>query len=192
MLYPHIDIAERALNAGCRVLQLRDKRNSSLEFYQTAVRIRKLMNDKSDMFIVNDRADIALAVNADALHLGEEDLPIEYARKICGNSMIIGLSTHNLEQAIQAEKAGADYIGLGPCFHTDTKKLKYKPIDLDVIRDVKKHVKIPIVAIGGIKKDNIKSVIEAGADVAAVSSAICHAKDIENEINLFFKEIEGI
>ncbi|MBU1628044.1 thiamine phosphate synthase [bacterium] len=190
--YSHQEIAKRALDAGCKIIQLRYKGSSSLEFFETASNIRKIMNDKYSMFIVNDRADIALAVKADALHLGEEDLPIEYAKRICGDKMIIGLSTHNIEAAIEAQEKGAYYIGLGPVFATRTKVLKYKPIGLEVLREVRGHINIPIVAIGGINQMNARSVIEAGADAVAVSSVICHTEGVEDNIKNFLMELKKI
>jgi len=191
-LYPHFEVAKKAVEAGCGVVQLRYKGNSGLEFYETAKKIKMLMMRRNGLFIVNDRADIALAVGADALHLGEEDLPINFARKICGDSMIIGLSTHSLEQAIEAENMGADYIGLGPVFPTLTKKMKYNPIELDYISKVKAKVRVPIVAIGGINRENARLVLAAGADAIAISSAICHAKNVEEEVKLLLEEIEVI
>jgi thiamine-phosphate pyrophosphorylase len=190
--YSHAQIAEKAYKAGCNIIQLRYKGTSSYEFFEIASKIRKLMGDDSDLFIVNDRSDVAKAVRAGALHIGEDDLPIEYARAICGDTSAIGVSTHDLETALKAEENGADYIGLGPVFPTKTKELKYEPIGLEMIRIVRKHIKIPIVAISGINFKNARSVIDSGADAVAVSSAICQADDVDREIHLFFKEIEKV
>jgi len=190
--YSHYKIANDAYHAGCDIIQLRYKGYSSHEFFEIATKIRKMMVKEADIFIVNDRADIAKAVEADCLHIGDDDIPFEFAKLICGVSIKIGLSTHNLDEAVQAEEMGVDYIGLGPIFFTKTKLLKHNPIGLDEIRKVRKLVNIPIVAISGINKLNARSVLDAGADAVAVSSAICHADDIEKEVHLFFKEIDKV
>src|SRR4030042_2401604 len=111
----------KVLSAGVRLIQYREKKRSRRMLYEEAVILRRLTRDFNAVFIVNDYADIALAVDADGLHLGQDDLPVREARKIIGKDKIIGISTHNFEQAIEAEKEGADYIGFGPVFHTKTK-----------------------------------------------------------------------
>jgi thiamine-phosphate pyrophosphorylase len=189
-VYSHIDVAMNAKRAGCKIIQLRYKGTSTGEFFEIASKIRETWDFYDGFFIVNDRADVALACSADALHLGDEDLPIEFARKICGDSMIIGLSTHCLDQALKAVDSGADYIGLGPVFSTDTKKSKYEPLGLSKFEEIASKVEIPITAIGGIKHENAKSVLDAGADSVAICSAISHADDIGNAVFKLYEEVK--
>ncbi len=128
---------------------------------------------------MNDHADIAAAVEADGVHLGQDDLPIEAARTIVGRESIIGISTHGREQAIDAEQAGADYIGFGPVFETGTKDAG-RTQGVDMIRTIKGVVSIPVVAIGGINHGNVRDVMAAGADAAAVISAVLAAPDLKD------------
>ena len=175
------------LGAGVKWIQYREKDKSRRDIYREALILRKLTNEFGAVLIVNDYTDIALAVNADGVHLGQEDLPIKEARKIVGGEKIIGISTHNLKQAIEAEKGGADYIGFGPVFHTKTKNAG-APKGIAMLKEIKKHVKIPVVAIGGINTENLKSVLDSGADAVAVASGILSG-DIYDNINLFLKKL---
>ncbi|RJQ41211.1 MAG: thiamine phosphate synthase [Nitrospiraceae bacterium] len=174
------EIATLALNAGIRCVQYRGKNKSRGDTYREALMLRKLTNAFNAVFIVNDYIDIALAVNADGVHLGQEDLPLREARKILGKK-IIGISTHSIEQAIEAEQGGASYIGFGPIFHTATKDAG-KPKGIKALREIKKNIKIPVVAIGGINAANLESVIASGADAVAVSSAIIQGEIADNII----------
>lgn len=168
---PLNDMIAVVLHAGVRCIQYREKDLSRREIYENAVTLRKMTGLFDATFIINDHADIALAVDADGVHLGQDDLPLKEARKIMGNR-IVGISTHSLAQAMEAELQGADYIGFGPVFYTTTKDAG-APKGVDNIRIIKENVGIPIVAIGGIGLDNIASVINAGADAVAVATAIC-------------------
>lgn len=134
------------------------------------------------VFIVNDDIDLALAVDADGVHVGQEDLPVEEVRRLVGKDMIIGLSTHSPEQARDAEKRGADYIGVGPVFATNTKKDVCAPVGLEYVEYVVKNIKIPFVAIGGIKEHNIAEVKKRGASCFAMVTEIVGAKDIPAKI----------
>jgi thiamine-phosphate pyrophosphorylase len=159
--------------------------------YETSLRLANIAREAGAIFIVNDHADIALAVDADGVHLGQDDLPIEQARKILGPGKLIGISTHSPDQAQEAERRGADYIGFGPIFSTSTKNAGAIQglANLTVVRQT---VAIPIIAIGGIKKDTIKDVVKAGADGVAIISAILSAEDIgaaASEILLNLSEI---
>lgn len=168
---PLYDMITVVIRAGVRCIQYREKDLSRREIYENAVTLRKLTGIFNAILIINDHADIALAVDADGVHLGQDDLPLKEARKIMGNK-IVGISTHNLAQAREAEGGGADYIGFGPVFPTTTKDAG-TPKGVDNIRIIKENVSIPVVAIGGIGLDNIASVINAGADAVAVATAIC-------------------
>lgn len=168
---PLSDMIHIVLRAGVKCIQYREKDLSRREIYGNAVRLRELTRLSGATLIINDHADIALAVGADGVHLGQDDLPLKEARKIMGGR-IVGISTHNLDQAKEAEAGGADYIGFGPVFHTTTKDAG-TPKGIDIIRTVKENVSIPVVAIGGINLDNIASVFNAGADAVALATAIC-------------------
>ncbi len=166
-----------ALSAGVRFFQYRDKNGSRRAVYQTASRLALIAKEAHALFIVNDHADISAAVDADGVHLGQDDLPIDQARKILEPGKLIGISTHGREQAEAAEKAGADYLGYGPVFSTRTKDAG-EPKGIAALKLVKQAVRIPVIAIGGITQANIAEVIRAGADGAAVISAILSAADI--------------
>ncbi|TAN43585.1 MAG: thiamine phosphate synthase [Nitrospirae bacterium] len=175
---PVTDMVGIVLKAGIRFIQYRDKDRTRRELYEEAVKLREITRSFNAVLIINDHADIALAVGADGVHLGQDDLPLREARRLMG-SRIIGISTHSLEQAREAGAGGADYIGFGPVFHTTTKDAG-APKGLDNIRLIKQNVSIPVVAIGGINPDNIVSVFDAGADAAAVATGICRGNMEEN------------
>ena len=158
------------------MLQWRDKRRDKGEQLADARAIRALCRERSVTFIVNDHADVAVAVDADGVHLGQKDLPIEAVRPIVGER-VIGVSTNNADEARAAEAAGADYIAVGSIFATRSKEVT-RPASLDRLREVKAAVRVPVVAIGGIDASNIASVVDAGADAAAVISAVCGAGDV--------------
>jgi len=185
---PLYEIINIVLLAGVKCIQYREKDLSRREIYGNAVTLRELTRLFDATLIINDHADIALAVGADGVHLGQDDLPLKEARKIMGGR-IVGISTHNLAQAKEAELGGADYIGFGPVFHTTTKDAG-PPKGIDNIRTVKENVSIPVVAIGGISLDNIALVIEAGADAVALATAICKGDMSLNAENFvrFFKD----
>lgn len=175
------------LGAGVKWIQYREKSKPRREIYNEAKLLRKLTTEFKAAFIVNDHADIVLAVNADGVHLGQEDLPLKEARKILGQKKIIGISTHSIEQAIDAEAGGANYIGFGPIFHTVTKDAG-EPRGINMLREVKSRVSIPVVAIGGINIENLKSVMDTGTDAVAVASAILSGNISEN-IKNFLKAL---
>ena len=183
----HYLIVRQAITAGIRTIQLREKQMSKKELFKEALLMRALTLKQKTIFIMNDYIDIALAADADGVHLGQEDMPVEEARKILGRKKIIGISTHSLKQAISAEDAGADYIGFGPVFPTSTKDAGL-PKGLTALKEIRKHIKIPIVAIGGIKPENVSSVLEAGADAVAVMSAILKG-DIKENTDKFLSAI---
>jgi len=164
-------LAFRALNAGCAMVQLRAKRIDDLAFLKIANRIRSACAHAEVPFVINDRADIAALVRADGLHLGQDDLSIEDARRIVGE-MPISVSTHDLEQAERAERAGADLIAFGPVFETKTKENPDPVVGLTGLETVCRTVSRPVVAIGGITPENAASVLAAGARYIAVISAL--------------------
>jgi len=164
------DQVKIALDAGIQFIQYREKNLSRREIYYNAETLRTVTLGYKATFIINDHADITLAVDADGVHLGQDDLPLAEARKIMGTK-IIGISTHDLQQATDASHGGADYIGFGPVYHTTTKDAG-TPKGPEQIALIRNHIKIPIVAIGGIGSENLDDVFTAGADAVAVASAI--------------------
>jgi len=168
---------EQLLAGGVQMLQLRVKALAPRDFCALARRARAETRRAGCRLIVNDRIDIALACDADGVHLGQEDLPLAAGRKLLG-SKIVGISTHDLEQAKEAERNGADYIGFGPLFGSATKATGYTARGLEMLKQIRSAVKIPIVAIGGINEANVQQVWQAGADSAAIISDILRAQDI--------------
>jgi len=164
------EIALRALRAGVRFIQYREKEKTRREIYSEAVKLRQATRDFGAALIINDYTDIAAAIDADGVHLGQEDLPLHEARKIVGKRLI-GISTHSPGEAADAAAGGADYIGFGPVFYTSTKDAG-QPRGVAMVKEMKENVSVPVVAIGGISHDNILQVLEAGADAVAVASAI--------------------
>ena len=179
----------RALQAGVKWVQYRDKERSRREIYEESIRLMCVIKKSDAALIVNDHPDIALAADADGVHLGQDDLPVKEARKIMGKNRIIGISTHTVEQARDAGRDGADYIGFGPVFHTATKDAG-RPKGVEMLREIKRQVRIPVVAIGGITTENIRPVLEAGADAVAVSSALLRG-DMEENIKRFLEIIHA-
>ncbi|MGM0607130.1 MAG: thiamine phosphate synthase [Candidatus Muiribacteriota bacterium] len=168
----HIETIEKILKGGAGIVQLREKNISDKKLLKMAMEIRKLTSRYNAFFIVNDRPDIACLAEADGVHAGQDDLSVKDLRKIVGKNKIIGKSTHSLKQAVEAEKEGADYIGVGPIFNTDSKKGVCLPVGLRLISDVKSNIKIPFVAIGGIKHYNVDKVLAQGAQSIAVITGV--------------------
>lgn len=169
---------EDAITGGVSLIQLREKDISSRDFYDIALKMKRLVNSYNVPLIINDRLDIALAVEADGLHIGQEDLPLGVARKILGPDKIIGYSVSNLEEALFGEKHGADYLGAGPAYATGSKADAGAPIGLNNIKMIKESVSIPVVAIGGVSIANILEVKNTGVDGVSVISAILGDKEI--------------
>ena len=173
--------AERLLAAGPCCLQLRAKGADGAAMAAAAVRLRDVCRAARVAFCVNDRLDVALAVDADVVHLGQDDLPLADARRVLARAkadrMLIGFSTHNLAQARAAAEGGADYIGFGPVFGTASKANPDPVVGLDALAEVRRAVSVPVVAIGGIELDAVASVVRAGAAAAAVISAVDRAAD---------------
>ncbi|MFA7073554.1 MAG: thiamine phosphate synthase [Endomicrobiaceae bacterium] len=186
-----------ACQGGADMIQLRDKKLPDMDLFNISVNLQKICKKYNVYFTVNNRIDIADIAKSDGVHIGQNDLPPEYARKLIGDSKIIGLSASTYEQVIAASDKPVDYIGYGAVFATITKP-ESQERGLDVLSAIKKQnsVKAPIIAIGGIDKTNVADVIRAGADGIAVVRAVCGAKDIKKEAedikNIIFKtEREG-
>jgi thiamine-phosphate pyrophosphorylase len=175
-------VLRQLLQGGAKMIQLRAKAMSSRDFIQLAQKARDLTIPFDCKLIVNDRIDIALGSAADGVHLGQEDLPLEVGRKLLGDRLI-GISTHSLEQAKEAEANGADYIGFGPIFGTATKNTGYTARGVEMLARVRAAVALPIIAIGGITEANIQEVWRAGADSAAIISDILKADDVAAKVS---------
>lgn len=172
------ECVERAVAGGVSVVQLREKSCTSREFYELAVRVKKITAALNVPLIINDRIDICLAADADGVHLGQKDIPCAAARKILGRDKIIGVSAALPEEARRAELDGADYLGVGAVFSTSTKS-DTRPVTPEIIRQIRAAVSIPFVAIGGINKNNIPQLYGLGINGAAVVSAVAAQQDIE-------------
>jgi thiamine-phosphate pyrophosphorylase len=162
---------EEAIKGGVTLVQLREKSTTSKEFYNIGKEIKELTERYNIPLIINDRLDLALAIDADGLHIGNEDLPVEIARDLLGDNKILGYSASTLKEAEYGEKAGADYLGVGALFPTDTKK-NVDRISLKELKRIKQRVNIPVVGIGGINIENVHQVLETGVDGVAIVSAI--------------------
>lgn len=179
----NIEIVAALLEAGVKFLQYREKDKAASEMFQECVLIRAMTRKAGATFIVNDRIDLALAVKADGVHIGQTDLPPEAVRQLIGDDMILGLSTHDKAQLAAAENCGVvDYVGVGPVFATKTKKDVSAAVGLDYVRYAAEYSKLPFVAIGGIKEHNLAEVVAAGAKTVAIVSDIVGAADIQSKV----------
>ncbi|MCX5716262.1 MAG: thiamine phosphate synthase [Candidatus Omnitrophica bacterium] len=176
-----------AIKAGVKVVQYRNKTTTTKDMLKEALQLKAICKNGKALFLINDRVDIALAVCADGVHLGNEDMPYKTARRLLGRNRIIGLTAHNVKEARDAEKSGANYIGVSPVFMTDTKPDAGVPAGIELVRKIKKAVSIPIVAIGGIDLYNAEEVIKAGADGLCAISAVVTKSNVRKEIEKFQK-----
>jgi thiamine-phosphate pyrophosphorylase len=178
----NIEVVSEIIEAGVKVIQYREKEKKLLHKYNECLKIRDMTKEAGVTFIVNDHVDLAILVEADGVHIGQDDLPIEKVRELVGKEMIIGVSTHSPEQAEEAVRRGADYIGVGPIYRTYTKKDVCDPVGLDYLSYVVRNLSIPHVAIGGIKQHNMLEVIERGAKCIAMVTEIVGADNIGEKI----------
>lgn len=177
------EVLEGIIAGGARIVQLRDKNLAKKELYILAREFRQLTERAGMLLVINDHVDIALAVGADGVHLGQEDLPLEAARGIAPE-LIIGISTHSLEQALVAQEGGADYVNIGPIFPTGTKATAMAPLGPGAVSQIAPRLGIPFTVMGGINRENIGRVLEAGARKVAVVTAVTWAGDIATEVRL--------
>lgn len=174
------DTVEKALKGGVTLVQLREKEGDTGELYQKALRLKAVTDAHRVPLIIDDRIDVMLAVDAAGVHVGQSDMPAAVARKLIGPDKILGVSAGTLEEAVQAEKDGADYLGVGAVFPTQTKK-DADPVSAETLKEIARTVSIPVVAIGGIKKENIPLLKDLGLAGVAVVSAVMAAEDPEKE-----------
>lgn len=180
-----VSVLQDAAAAGARLFQYRNKLGSGAEAYRQALALRRAAAGAGALFLVNDRCDLALAVKADGVHLGQQDLPLAMARRLLGPGRIVGVSTHRPEQVREADRGGADYIGFGPIYAPRSKADHEPVVGLEGLRAVRPLTRLPIFAIGGIGQDQVEAVLEAGADGVAVISAVMTAPDLSGAVKGF-------
>jgi thiamine-phosphate pyrophosphorylase len=178
-LFTHEDLARLAIAGGADTIQFRQKTGSTREMIETALRMKEICSGSGILFVVNDRLDVAIASEADGVHLGQDDFPIPLARQILGPDVIIGGSAVSWEQARKCVDEGADYVGFGPVFPTSSKEDAGPVSGIDLLRSVVETIALPVIAIGGINAKNTPEVMEAGARGIAVISAVCCRKNPE-------------
>ena len=184
-----IDVLKDATTAGARLFQYRNKSASMKEAYAEALVLRKVALDAGVTFIVNDRCDLAVAVDADGVHLGQGDLPLDLARKVMGSDKLIGISTHNPDQVREATAGKPDYLGFGPIFKPGSKQDHDPVVGLEGLRTMRRLTPLPVFAIGGIQIDQAGEVMRAGANGVAVISAILKAPDISHAVKAFLAQM---
>ena len=187
---PLLEVVEAAVAAGVRWVQYREKELPRRARYEEARQLRELTRRAGAALVINDELDLAVAVEADGLHLGQEDLPLSIARQHIGSGRFIGMSTHTPQEAREAVAGGADYLAVGPVFATATKSTR-EAVGCEAVRQARAIAAVPIVAIGGITPENVADVIRAGADGVAVISALCGASDVSQAVTAFHRAIDG-
>lgn len=180
------DVVEESLKGGVTLVQLREKNITSREFYEKALKLREITKKYNVPLIINDRVDIAMAVNADGVHVGQKDIPVSEVKRISGGKLIVGATANTVELAKEAEKQGADYIGSGAMFSTPTKD-DAKPMTKDMLKNIVNSVNIPVCAIGGINIDNVIELKNTGIAGVAVSSGIMGVENVFDISNTFLK-----
>jgi len=184
-----VDVARQIIESGARVIQLRDKQSKKGELLLVAQRLRELCSQTGVIFIINDYLDLAMAVDADGLHVGQEDLPLSIIRKELPIDRIVGCSVKTLSQAKEAQTEGADYIAVGSIFPTTTKR-EATVVGVDMLKELKRTVSTPVVAIGGINQNNVDEVVAAGADAIAVISAVLGGEDVKGAVRKLVAKID--
>ncbi len=183
-------VISQAVDGGVETVQLREKGLSTVELYALASEISEIASEKGANLIINDRVDIALAVDADGVHLGWKSLGIEIVRTMIGQDKLIGFSAHNLQEAEKAENSGADYVTISPIFDTAYKDYFIEPLGTEKIGKIKEEIDIPIIALGGISENNVNNALEKGADGIAVISAILQSENPRQSASRLYKEIK--
>jgi len=180
-------VVEDVIKGGAEIIQLREKEWNKEKLKEEAIKLNKICKENNVLFIVNDYVDVALEIGADGVHLGQSDMSISDARKICGDNLIIGLSTHSVEQALKADKEDVDYITIGPIFKTRAKDFT---VGTEIIKEIIKKINKPLIAIGGINKENIGSVLEQGVKSVAVISSVVGADDVKEAASQLVNKIK--
>ncbi len=188
---PLVEVLRAAAEAGASIFQYRNKTASMKEAYAEALALRQAAAKAGVLFIVNDRCDLALALDADGVHLGQGDLPLNLARKVMGPDKLIGISTHNPDQVREAAAGKPDYLGFGPIFKPGSKQDHDSVVGLEGLRTIRSLTSLPVFAIGGIQVDQVGEVVRAGANGVAVISAILKAPDISHAVKMFLAQLPG-
>jgi len=183
-------IFDALVSAGVALIQYRDKEGSSLQLFDTSRQLAARARQCHATFIINDRADVALAAGADGVHLGQDDLPVELARRVVQADAVVGCSTHSLAQVEEADRSSADYIAFGPVFSTQSKERPGPIVGLEGLLAARKATRKPLVAIGGIAVENARAVIEAGADAVAVISDLLKHEDVAARAQQFLRILD--
>ncbi len=189
---PLIEVLETAAEAGAVLFQYRNKTASMKDAYVEALALRQAAAKAGVLFIVNDRCDLALAIDADGVHLGQGDLPLDLARKVMGSEKLIGISTHSPTQVRDATAGKPDYLGFGPIFTPGSKQDHDPVVGLEGLRAIRSLTPLPVFAIGGIHLDRVDDVVRAGANGVAVISAILKAPDISHAVRSFLDQMPGL
>jgi thiamine-phosphate pyrophosphorylase len=178
---PPLEILRELAKGGAKIVQMREKNKSKRELHELAISFREITNEYGMLFIVNDHLDIALSVNADGVHLGQDDFPLKAARELAPN-MILGVSSHSMEEAMTAQEDGADYVNIGPVYPTKTKKLACEFLGLDAIKEISPSLHIPFTVMGGIKEKHIPELISLGATRIAMVTEITQADNVSEKV----------
>lgn len=186
----NLEILEGVIRGGARIIQLREKECSKRDLYQLALAFREITRKAGVLLFINDHLDLAMAVEADGVHLGQDDLPVTAARKLAPE-LLIGASTHSLEEALQAQDDGADYINIGPIFPTKTKEGVHRELGPEAIRTISAAVRLPFTVMGGINETNIEQVLAQGARRVAMVTAITQAPEIAEQVRKLRERIRG-
>jgi len=179
-----------ALSCDVKAVQYRNKDGQTKQMFDEALQIKQMCKDCDAAYLINDRVDIALAVDADGVHLGQSDMPFAAARRLLGPDRIIGLTVHSLDEALQGQSLGADYLGVSPIFSTATKPDAGKPAGISLIEQIRKEVSLPLIAIGGINHSNARQVVDAGADGLCAISCVVASKNARAEM-IRFQDLFG-
>ncbi|MBI1746968.1 MAG: thiamine phosphate synthase [Acidobacteria bacterium] len=187
----HLEIVKELIRGGAEFIQVREKGLDALSLYQQIRTVMAYARPRGVIIIINDRVDLAMATDADGVHLGQDDLPVPAARRLLGPTKIIGLSTHSLAQALRAEQEPVDYIAMGPIFPTKTKESSNPPVGTAIIKKLSSRLSKPIVGIGGINLRNAAEVLAAGAQSVALISDLATAGNIAGRTRLLINTLEG-
>lgn len=188
--YSHVELAGLAIKGGADTIQFRSKTGSTRELIETAAAVKRICEEAGVPLIINDRVDVAIAVKADGVHLGQDDFPVSAARKLLGPDCIIGGSAGNIKEAGICCSEGADYVGIGPVYETGSKNDAGPPTGIDNLKDLISCSSIPVIAIGGITQDKIPFLMNAGAYGVAVISAVCSSDDPEGAAKILMEKIK--
>lgn len=187
----NVEDVRAAIQGGVQIVQYREKSLPIRDQIQEALRLRALCRENGVVFLVNDRVDVALAVEADGVHLGQEDMPLPLARRLLGEEKIIGITVGTIKEALEAQRDGADYLAVSPIFPTRTKEDAGQAVGLERIREIRSKADLPLVGIGGIGPRNARQVIEAGADCVCAISAVVGQEDVQTAVEELLRVLEG-